>query len=151
MAMFSGPPVVLSPSPVAAFSSGGIGPFGRVGAMLGGNPATNLTKKTVTRYVYILDLGYGTGRATALYVYKKVDTITATDDAVTFTLERTLSLPLTGGNESVPSMAANGNSLFIGTNQDQTLVQVKKSSLLVTTVIPGFGAPAAGSMSEIPC
>jgi hypothetical protein len=51
------------------YGSGSLGPFGRVGAMIEGNPAQNLLKGTVTRYIYMLDVAYGVnGDGVALYV-----------------------------------------------------------------------------------
>ena len=112
---------------------GSLGPFGRVGAMMESSPSTNLTEQTVTRYIYVLDLGYGSKKdGVALYVYKKVDAISHSDDAVTVTLFKTISLPLTGGSTTVPRMAANGTVLLIGTNKDELLVLVKKNNLAVT-------------------
>jgi hypothetical protein len=115
------------------YGSGSMGPFGKVGAIIEGNPTQNLTKHTVTRYIYVVDVAYGSGGTGAeLYVYQKVDTVTSSDDTVTVTLSKTVSLPLTGGTDTVASMAANQKFLFIGTNQDQLAVQIQKSNLAVT-------------------
>ena len=106
------------------YGSGSLGPFGRVGAMIEGNPAQNLLKGTVTRYIYMLDVAYGVnGDGVGLYVYKKVDTVTSSDDAVSVTLFKTVSLPLTGGSATVASIAASNKFLFIGTNQNDLAVQ----------------------------
>jgi hypothetical protein len=115
---------------------GSLGSFGRVGAMLEGNPVQSLKKGTVTRDIYVLDLGYGSsGNEVALYTYQKVDTPTpggGSGDTVTVKLLKTVVLPLTGGSATVASMAANSSFLFIGTNQDQQGVEVKKSNFAVT-------------------
>jgi hypothetical protein len=123
------------------YGSGGIGPFGKAGAILEGNPSTNVTKGTVTRSIYVLDVGYGTsGDGVALYIYKKVDTITSSFDTVVVTLSKTVALPLTGGSSALASMAANTGFLFIGTNQSSQGVRVQKSNSAIVT-IPGFSPP----------
>jgi hypothetical protein len=95
--------------------------------MIEGNPAQNLKKSTVTRYVYVLDVAYGSGgKDVPLYVYKRVDTITSSDDSVTVSLTKTVSLPLVGGGGTVVYMAANSNFLFIGTSQNGMVALVKK-------------------------
>jgi hypothetical protein len=100
--------------------------------MIEGNPRQNLKAGTVTRYIYILDVGYGpSGNEVALYVYKKVDVISGGDDSVSAALFKTVALPLTGGTATEASMAANSNFLYIGTNQDQLAVQVKKSNFAI--------------------
>jgi hypothetical protein len=114
------------------YGSGSLGPFGRVGALIEGNPAQNLTNGTVTRYIYVLDVEYGSvGTGVALYVYKKIDTITVSDDTITVTLFKTVSLPLTGGTNTVASLAASPTFLYVGTNQDELAVQVKKSNFAI--------------------
>jgi hypothetical protein len=56
------------------YSSGRLGPFGNVGALMEGNPST--TGNRVTRALYLVDVGTGSGVDTIkLYIYKKVDTI----------------------------------------------------------------------------
>src|SRR5215472_3747063 len=112
------------------YGAGFLGPFGRIGAVIEGFPSQNLTKGTVTRYIYVLDVDYASGpNGIALYVYKKVDTITLSygHDSVTVTPFRTVILPLTGGSSTVASMAANSKFLFVGTDLDDLAVQVKKS------------------------
>lgn len=77
------------------YSSGSLGPFGNVGALLEGTPKTK--GNTVTRDLYIVDVGTGTGVTSInLYVYTKVDTITSSYDSVTVSLTKTVSLPLVG-------------------------------------------------------
>ena len=77
-----------------------------------------------------------------LYVYTKVDTITTDSDTVTVTLSQTISLPLVGGlSASVhPSMAANKQFLFIGTDQSQQAVEINKRTLSITQ-LGGFSPP----------
>jgi hypothetical protein len=140
------PPLLVSPSyhlsvaaclvtarEISVFCHGLLGPFGRVGAIIEGNPTQNLKMGTVTRSIYVVDVAYGSkGDGVELYVYKKVDTITSSEDTVRVTLSKTVSLPLTGGSATVASMAANKNFLFIGTNQDQLAVQIQKSNFAIT-------------------
>jgi len=117
------------------YSSGSIGPFVGVGAMLEGNPAVN--GNVVTRGIYVVDSG---GANVTLYIYKKVDTISASYDSVTVTLARTVSLPLTGGSTATCFMAANSKFLFIGTDQTSYAVEVNKGTLSMTNV-GGFSPP----------
>jgi len=123
------------------YGSAGLGPFGKVGAMIEGNPSYNLKTNTVTRKIYIVDAASGTaGTGVTLYVYKKTDTITASFDTIAVTLTNTVQLSLTGGASVVCSMAANNGYLFIGTNQSPQAVRVQKSNLSVQT-IGGFSPP----------
>ena len=118
------------------YDFGTIGPFVGVGAMLEGDPSVK--GNVVTRLIYIVDSGSAT--SVKLYVYRKVDTVTADFDTTTVTLARTVKLPLTGGSTALCSMAANKGFLFIGTNQSPQGVAVKKSTLGVTT-LGGFSPP----------
>ena len=103
--------------------------------MIEGNPAQNAKKGTVTRYLYVVDVAAGSGaNEVALYIYKKVDTITQSFDTVSVTLFKTLTLPLTGGAATVAYMAANPTFLFIGTNQDELAVEVTKKNLAVSQI-----------------
>jgi hypothetical protein len=117
------------------YGSGSIGPFVAVGAMLEGLPS--VAGEVVTRYIYVVDSG---SSGVVLYVYKKVDTISASYDDVTVTLSNTVNLPLTGGSTAVASMAANTGYLFIGTNLSPQAVQLRKSTLRPVK-IGGFSPP----------
>ena len=86
------------PGSSGCYGSGSLGPFGRVGAMMEGEPKTNRIANTVTRAIYVLDPASGPNQnEVVLYVYTKVDTITTDSDTVTVTLSQTISLPLVGG------------------------------------------------------
>jgi hypothetical protein len=123
------------------YGSAGLGPFGKVGAMIEGNPSYNLTTNTVTRKIYVVDVASGSsGTGVTLYVYKKTDTITASSDTISVKLVNTLTLSLTGGTSAVCSMAANSGFLFIGTDQSPQAVRVQKSNLS-TTPVGGFSPP----------
>jgi hypothetical protein len=129
------------------YASGSLGPFGKIGAMIEGNPSTS--GSTVTRMIYVVDIAAGTsGTGVALNVYKKTDTVSSTSDTVTVTLTRTVSLPtLTGGSTAACSMAATQTVLFIGTNQGQQAVEVKKSTLAVTPVSVYIVGPPVTSIT----
>lgn len=121
------------PGTDGCYGAGFLGPFGKIGAMIEGLPSQNLSKGTVTRYIYVLDENYAPGpNGVALYVYKRVDTIAEGDDTITVTSFKTVILPLTGGSSTVSSMAANKNFLYMGTNQDDSAVQLKKSTFAIS-------------------
>lgn len=125
------------PGSSGCYGSGSLGTFGKIGAMLEGSASTNLTKGTVTRYIFVLDVAAGTkGNEVVLNIFKKVDTISGSFDTVTVTAFKTVTLPLTGGSSTTASMAGNQRFLYVGTNQDQLAVQVKKSNFAITQ----FGA-----------
>ena len=66
------------------YGSGKIGPFGKVGALLEGNPKQDLVASTVTRAIYVVDIASGANQnEVVLDVYAKVDTITPDFDTVT--------------------------------------------------------------------
>lgn len=119
------------PDSEGCYAATSVGPFGRVGSMIEGPPKQNVKAGTVTRYIYIVDVAYGSGGdGVELYVYKKVDTITASSDSVTVTLYKTISLtPLAGGNAAAAFLAANTKFLLVGTNQNGSVVRVTKSNL----------------------
>ncbi|MBZ5599529.1 MAG: hypothetical protein LAN83_14555 [Acidobacteriia bacterium] len=121
------------------YGAGSLGPFGRGGALMEGNPSTN--GNTVTRAIYVVDIASGsTGNGVTLYVYKKTDTVTTSSDTVTVTLLRTVNLPLTGGSTALCSMAANNRFIFIGTDQSPQAVRVQKNNLS-TLLVGGFSPP----------
>lgn len=113
------------------YGSGSLGPFGKIGAMIEGYPATQ--SNVVTRFIYVEDVAAG-GSGVSLFVYKKIDTITTSGDTISVTLTKTVSLPLTGGSTASGFMAANKSFLFAGTDQSQAAVEVKKSNFSVTSI-----------------
>jgi len=130
------------PGSSGCYGSGSVGPFGRVGALMEGEPKTDRVANSVTRAIYVLDTGSGTDQnGVVLYVYTKVDTITTDTDTVTITLSRTITLDLVGGtNPHSAQMAANKQFLFIGTDQSPTAVQINKRNFTITT-LGGFTPP----------
>jgi hypothetical protein len=124
------------------YGAGSLGPFGQIGSVVEGSKSYNLTKGTVTRYLYVIDQAYGTSLdGVALYAYKRVDTITASSDTVTLTLQKTLPLSLTGGAAALTFVGANPGYLVIGTNQTSVPVEVNKKTYAVTSL---------GIISQIP-
>ena len=132
------------PGSSGCYGSGSLGPFGRVGAMMEGEPTINRRAGTVTRAIFVLDANSGPNQnAVVLYVYTKVDTITTNTDTVTVTLSQTISLPLVGdplSSGALPFMAANTQFLFIGTDQSPQAVEVDKSTFSITQ-LGGFNPP----------
>jgi hypothetical protein len=130
------------PGSSGCYGSGSLGPFGRVGALMEGEPKTNRSTQTVTRAIYILDIASGTDQSgVTLYVYTKVDTITTDSDTITVTLSQTISLPLVGGiNPHSEQMAANKQFLFIGTDETPQAVQINKRTFSITQ-LGGFTPP----------
>ena len=105
------------------YSSGEVSPFGKIGSIVEGGKTYNISAGTVTRYLYIVDQEYGSaGNGVALYAYKRVDTITSTSDTTTFTLVKTVSLPLRGGSSAV----VYAGYLLIGTSMSAVPVEVTK-------------------------
>jgi hypothetical protein len=135
------------PQSGGCYGGGTMGPFVKVGAMIEGNPSQNLTKGTVTRYLYVVDVGYGSQKnGAALYIYKRVDTITQSTDTINVTLFNTIILPLSGGSGTVVHMAANNGFLFVGTNHDELAVELKKSTLVFSQY---GGGPSGVGVSAI--
>jgi len=115
------------------YSSGGLGPFGKVGTMLEGYPRTDVATNTVTREIYVLDVAGGTNHnQVVLNVYTKRDVITPDYDTVTVTLSQTITLPLTGGTSAKGMMAANKKVLLTGTNLGAIAVKVDKRAFTLT-------------------
>jgi hypothetical protein len=122
------------------YGSGSLGPFGRVGALMEGNPTTDAATNTVTRVIYVVDVGSGSdGTAVVLHAYRKKDTVTSESDTITVVPIKAITLPLTGGGAAVCSMAANGGYLFIGTDQSPQAVRVQKSDFTIVQI--GGGEP----------
>jgi hypothetical protein len=83
----------------------------------------------------VIDQAYGAGQnGVALYDYKRVDTIVNSYDTTTFTLVKTVSLPLTGGSSATVFMGANKGYLVIGTSMGTVPVEVAKSTYVVTSL-----------------
>jgi hypothetical protein len=122
------------PGSSGCYGGGTLTSFGRVGAILEGNPKTDLSMNTVTRALYILDVASGVNQnEVVLDVYTRVDTITTDFDTITVTLSQTISLPSLRGSTSAQGyMAANNAFLFAGTNRSMEGVEIDKRSFAVT-------------------
>jgi hypothetical protein len=116
-----------------------LGPFGRAGALIEGDPVVNTQTQTVTRNIYVVDEADG-GAGVKLYVYQKKDAVSPSFDTVTVKLINTIDLPLLGGTRVKTTMAANKQYLFIGTNKSPFAVRVQKRNLDVIQV-GGFSPP----------
>jgi hypothetical protein len=115
------------------YGAGSVGPFAQMGAIVEGSKTYDLAKGTVTRFLYVIDQAYGSSRdGVALYAYKRVDTITSSYGTTTFTLVKTLSLPLTGGASALTFVGANSGYLVIGTSMTAIPVEVAKKNYAVT-------------------
>ena len=117
------------------YSSGQLGPFGRIGSMSESSKVYDIAQGTVTRYLYVIDQEYGSGQnAVALYAYKRVDAIVQSSDTTTFTLLKAVSLPLVGGASALVFMGANNDFLVIGTSNSTIPVEVNKRTAVITTL-----------------
>lgn len=121
------------------YASGTLGPFGHIGAMLEGRPS--ISGDTVTRQIYVLDVESGSASdGVSLFVYTKKDVVSASDDTVTVTLSRTVSLPLVGGSGVHGSMASNKSYLYVGTDKSTQAASVRFGTWTITP-IGGFSPP----------
>jgi hypothetical protein len=118
-----------------AYGAGRLGPFGKVGSLVEGFPMEDIDKKTVTRYIYILDIAAGSQQnGVNLNVYIKTDKVTSSDDKVSVTFDTTIMLPLVGGSSATPFMAANADFIFVGTDQGPLIAEVEKKTLAVAQI-----------------
>jgi hypothetical protein len=124
------------------YSSGDLGAFGHIGSIIESPKVYDNREGTVTRALYVLDQAYGSGQnGVALYVYQRVDTIAGSYESTTFTLEKTISLPLVGGGQAVTFVAANKGYLVIGSSNSTVPVEVNKHTFAITPL---------GIISQIP-
>jgi hypothetical protein len=115
------------------FTSGEIGPFGRVGAIIEGK--VRESGDVVTREIYVIDTASGVrANGVTLSVYRKTDTVTATDDTVEVSLVRSVPLPLKGGAHANCYVAGSTSYLYVATDKGPTAVQVAKGSLELTEI-----------------
>lgn len=115
------------------YSSGELGPFGQIGSIIESAKVYDNREGTVTRELYVVDQAYGSGQNDVeLYVYLRVDTIAGSYETTTFTLKKTISLPLAGGTNASTMVAANNVFLVIGTSESSVPVEVNKSTGAVT-------------------
>lgn len=121
------------PGSSGCYGSGSLGPFGKVGSMMEGNPQTNLNTNTVTRAIYVLDVAAGPNHdQVVLNVYKKTDMITSDFDTVNVDLSKTITLPLTGSSSARGLMAGNKGYLLAGTTQNHGVIELDKRTSKIT-------------------
>ncbi len=124
------------------YGAGTLSPFGKIGSIIEGKKSYSVSKGTVTRYLYVMDGEYGSGQdGVAVYAYKRVDTITADTASTTFTLEKTLALPLTGGSSAVIYAAGNADYLVIGSSLSTLPAEVTKKTYAIYNGGAVSGAP----------
>ena len=115
------------------YSAGQLGPFGQIGSIVESPKVIDIREGTVTRFLYVVDQAYGSGQnGVALYVYQRIDTIASGNDHTTFTLKKTIALPLVGGSQAVVFLAANKGYLVIGSSNSTVPVEVNKRTYGIT-------------------
>ena len=129
------------PGSEGCYGGAELGPFNSVGAVLEGLPSTDVTTKTVTRDIYVVDAAAGPNKVGVdLYVYSRTDIISGSNDSITVVLTKTVALPLIGSTSAKASMAANKGYLYLGTNESPQALMVSKKTLAFTQV-GGFSPP----------
>jgi hypothetical protein len=124
------------------YGVGTLSPFGKIASVIEGSKSYNISAGTVTRYLYVIDSEYGSAKdGVALYAYKRVDTITSSLASTIFTLEKTLSLPLTGGSSAAIYAAGNTDYLLIGSSLSTLPAEVTKKTYAINNSAPISGAP----------
>ena len=117
------------------YSAGQLGPFGQIGSIIEGSRVYDVREGTVTRFLYVVDQAYGSGQnGVALYVYPRIDTIASENDHTTFTLKKTISLPLVGGSQANVFLGANKGYLVIGTSNSTVPVEINKHTYEITSL-----------------
>ena len=115
------------------YGAGQLGPFGQIGSVVESTKVIDIREGTVIRFLYVIDQAYGSGQnGVALYVYQRIDTIASENDHTTFTLKKTISLPLVGGSQAVVFLAANKGYLVIGTSNSTVPVEINKRTYVIT-------------------
>jgi hypothetical protein len=112
------------------FGGASLGPFGHACAVIEGKPKTK--GDVVTRDIYVLDKGSQGNSAAVLDVYKRTDTITATDDTVQVSLTQAVSLGLPGGPSTECSMGAGKTTVFAATTASNQVAAIDISTLSVS-------------------
>jgi len=123
---------------LGCYGFGSLGTFGRAGAILEGDPS--VSGNTVTRNIYVVDLSPGGGDGVSLVVYKKTDSVSASNDTVTVTHTATIPLALVGGPAATAYIAGNSDFLYVGTSKSDYALQIRKGSY--ATIQTGFFEPA---------
>jgi len=120
------------------YTSGSLGPFGRVGAVIQGH--IGHAGDFAVRDIYVIDVASGTGgTGVTLSVWRKTDTVSASSDSVQVEFVRSVPLPLTGGALANCYVVGTTSFLYIGTDQGGTAVQVRKSNYELNPIGGGGG------------
>lgn len=121
------------PPGYGCYGTGELGHFGRIGSVIEGKKVYNNTKGTITRYFYLIDQASGSSQnEVVLYAYKRIDSIVNAYDTTTFSLVKTVALPLTGGTSAEVFIGANKGFLVIGTSLSHVPVAVAKNNYAIT-------------------
>ena len=136
-----------TPTSSGCFGSSTLGPFGNIGAVLGG--PINWSSDTLKQHIYVLDGAAGPRHTdVVLYDYLKTDVyFSATGNAVASAkLVKSASLPLTGNSKARAWLARSGD-FYAGTSKS-TVAAVIEAGTLVSSSYGGFSPPVAvGSIS----
>ncbi len=127
-----------TPESSGCFGSGQFGPFGRVCAVLEGKLETH--GGTARQPVYVMDSDVGNAGKVALDVYRKTVVTTQSTITTTFTLTKSLNLPLTGGATVTCQAAANKAVIAAGTGSSTAAALIDKKTLAVSSY-GGFSPP----------
>ena len=124
------------PGSFGCYGSGQLTGFGRVGAMIEGEPNVDTATNTVRRDIYVVDQAVGGGTSTkmSLSVYRLAEVIKGPLPPITCVRIKKIELPLAGGLTVKTSIAADARYLFIGTDQGTNGVRVSKSDYSVTSI-----------------
>lgn len=127
------------PGSEGCYGSGSLGPFGSVGSLMEGNPQV-LNASAVTRTIYVVDTYSPKNGKVVLNVFNKTEVIGNAQATFSIVLERTVILPLVGGQGVPAVMAANKGYLYIGTTWSTNAAFVDKQ-FYFPSPLGGFSPP----------
>ena len=130
-----------TPTSSGCFGSSTLGPFGNIGAVLGG--VITWRDDTLSQHIYVLDAAAGARHTeVVLYDYLKTDVYDPTSGNVVASakLVNSASLPLTGRSDTRSWLAGSGDFLFAGTSAS-TVAAVIQTGTLVSSGYGGFSPP----------
>jgi hypothetical protein len=130
-----------TPTSSGCFGSSTLGPFGNIGAVLGG--VITWRDDTLSQHIYVLDAAAGAHQTeVVLYDYLKTDAYDPTTGNVVAgaKLVKSASLPLTGRPKTRSWLAGSGDFLFAGTSAS-TVGAVIQTGTLDSSSYGGFSPP----------
>jgi hypothetical protein len=130
-----------TPMSSGCFGSSTLGPFGNIGAVLGG--AITWHNNTLSQHIYVLDAAAGSHHTgVVLYDYLKTDIYDPASGNVIASakLVNSATLPLTGGSKTRSWLAGSGNYLYAGTGAS-TVAAVIQTGTLASSSYGGFSPP----------